>query len=1371
MSKPSDSAPTLQAPWGDSLEKSHGGEARGPQPQTIGPYRVLCPLGEGGMGEVFLAHDPRLGRSVAIKRLTGQSTDIDEQRTRLRREARVAARLNHPAIAQIYDLLIDDDVDHIVMEYVPGTTLRQLLIPGPLTPRRALPILLAVTEALAFAHGKDVIHRDLKTENVLVDESQRVKLVDFGLARSPMTSSEDTTLTRTGMVIGTCRAMAPEQVEGHSDARSDLFSLGVLFYETLTGTSPFLDRTPLTTLMRVVEEPHRPANVERSAVPQELSSLIDRLLEKKPAHRPESAEAVVEELRRLDADILVSSDWAAADPMASPAAALGGPPPSGSAAGNAPFGTDAPGTVTTDTVATDTVTTDTVAPLDPRRLVTLLVCESEADDLDFPDLVREAVDHFEGHLHALDGRRATAFFGYPKAHEDDARRAVHTAQEILRAAGESHAASLRCGVHSATVDPSGVDGALNKAITQARRLARAVDDGLPRVSDATQPLIAPHFTLRDSATEGHSVVAGRDPVGRLTHLAASPVVGRDHELELLMDHWERARHGRGQVVMLSGEAGVGKSRLVYALHQRFVETTPASEGRWLLTRTSPYAQSSPFHALITLLEDVGGLDDGLSFAERESHLADLFTPGDHLLAEDIPWLLELLGVPSEDPAHEELSPDQRRRATLQALLGSVRAWLEERPLALVVEDLHWADPSTLEWLGILIDQMATEPLLLVLTCRHTFNPPWGHRPDLTQLQLGRLIHGDVDDLLGHLTRGKSLPPTLRDAVVAKADGLPLFLEELVRTALDSTLLEEGADGYALRGSVETLEIPASLRESLVSRLERLGPAKEIAQVAAVLERRVTAKMLAALTPPLEAEDLRPTLDRLTRAAVLDRRGFGNTATYRFRHALLRDAAYASVLPGRRQRLHAEIARILEERFPHLVRANPEELAHHLTAAGDLDRALDAWLQASQSALARAAAHEAERHAQRGLDVADERPDDPSPSAEHGDDSPRRRRLALELALGSAAGTARGFSDATAEAAYRRAFTLVEALENDPEHFQALHGLWTFHVMRADLEIARDIARRLVELAKDPIQRLEGLYALGFTEFGRGALVDAHGHLEEARTLGRDFDDPESHRLFLTEVSVRSVLGLVTWILGRPDQAIQHSQNGIDLARRIDHPFSLASALINGGRVAQLRGDTAVQAKLTGEARDVSEARGFGLFILLSQGIATWGQAHGGSSDADSSDADSSDAAGRLEELIQACRAGGANFSQTMSQAMLAEVRLLAGELDAAEAVIHGALDAARSTGEGFWTAELHRLLGEVASRRGDTDGATESFHRALDIARGQGALSLELRAALSLAQLPGHGDDGRRRLQEVYGRFDEGAETADVRSASALLEG
>lgn len=852
----------------------------------------------------------------------------------------------------------------------------------------------------------------------------------------------------------------------------------------------------------------------------------------------------------------------------------------------------------------------------------------------------------------------------------------------------------------------------------------------------------------------------------------TPLVGRVPELDRLLERWGVARDGGGgQVVLLSGEAGIGKSRLLRALRERLEAAEP--EHTPLPLFCSPHHANTAFHPVVGLLERAAGLrrDDppAASLDKLEAMLAR-GTAGDDDPRPDAAALADLLAIPVPDgryPPPPDPSAQQRREAVFRALLGQLAGLAARRPVLALYEDVHWADPSTLELIGRTIGRVRGLPVLVVVTFRPEFVAPWaGEQPHVTALPLGRLGRRQGGTMVGRVAGGKPLPPEVLERILARTDGVPLFVEELTRSVLESGLLRDEGDRWALDGPLPPFAIPTTLQDSLMARLDRLAPVKEVAQVAAVIGREFRQGLLAAVVAR-GGDELCHALDRLVAAGLVLRRGEGATcdaaepsATYAFKHALVRDAAYQSLLRGRRKQLHARVAQVLEDRFPETAAAEPELLARHCARAGLPERAARHWLRAAQLAVARSANLEAIAHCGDAEVQLRALPASPARS---------RTELDVQLLRGIAVRAGKGYAVPEAEQAFTRACELCEELGDRVRLVHALRGVFGFYYIAGRWEDAARVAGRIDAAAQgldDPTALMLRWFIDGASTLFRGRPVEAAPRLEEALRQ-HDRGGRETHLRQLgvdMGALVRTHLALAHWLTGRTGLAAAAADEVLAAARAGANPFSMAQMLANVALLRLLAGEWAEVETLAAETREVASRHGMADYVSFGGMLAGVATAALG---------DPPRGVGLAREALAGLRRGGWGCVVPVLLASLAESLAGAGEGRAAVETAEEALAAGRAGGELCWEPEVLRVLGGARLAAGAAASEAEAdLEAALALARRQGALAFELRAATTLARLWAEGgerDRARGLLAPVHGRFAEGFGTRDVWEAGALL--
>jgi class 3 adenylate cyclase/tetratricopeptide (TPR) repeat protein len=970
-----------------------------------------------------------------------------------------------------------------------------------------------------------------------------------------------------------------------------------------------------------------------------------------------------------------------------------------------------------------TVDTTARAPIDEasvptdaeRRQLTILFCDlvgstALSTRLDPEDLrevigayhraVAAEVSRFGGFVAKYMGDGALAYFGYPQAHEDDAERAVRTGLALTE-----HTARLetrarlqaRVGIATGLVVVGDLVGAgeaqergvVGETPNLAARLQALAEPGAVVVADGTRRLLGDLFQCRDLGAV--SIKGFATPVSvwqvlrphvvesRFEALHAgtvTPLVGREEELELLQRRWRRATAGEGQVVLLSGEPGIGKSRLTAALRQLLRDEPHVR----LSYFCSTHYQDSALHPFIAQLERAAGFARDDPPDTRLDKLEALLAPAAPPPAE-LTLLAELLSLSTARYQALQLSPQLKKQRTFAALMHQLSALARRQPLLIVFEDLHWSDPSSRELLDLMIERVADLPVLLILTFRPEFQTPWSGLPQTLALSINRLDLRTGTAMVERIAAGRELPEALAAEIAARADGVPLFIEELAHA-----VIEAGAEGEALAGRVPppSAGVPAALSASLMARLDRLGPiVRRIAQIGAVIGRDFSYELLA-LVSGWTAPELADALGRLTDSGLVHQRGVPPAATYMFKHALVRDAAYASLLRRRRQELHGAVAAALERQFPDIVAAAPELLAYHASEAGLTDRAVEHWQRAGERARERSANLEAIAHLTRGLDLLKLLPE----TRERDE-----QELCFQVALIAPYMRSRGFAAPEHGRVALRAAELCERLGGHAaEHISALWSVAAFRLARGAARTALAAGEECLALAEwlqDPGPLGVAHFVIGDLLFWLGQPSRAHVHLEQGIALydpARGRSDALRGALSDNGVSCHAFLARTLWHLGYPDQAMAHSGRAMTLAEDTALPASTALALGWAAALHQLRGEVDDCGRLAAAGLAFATEQALPHFAANAMVLEGWARVKQRREE---------EGRTRLREGIAAYRATGGEIELPHWLGLLAQACCDTGQAQAGLTIVAEMAEHAAQTGIIYYEPEQYRIEGEL----------------------------------------------------------------------------
>ena len=1039
-----------------------------------------------------------------------------------------------------------------------------------------------------------------------------------------------------------------------------------------------------------------------------------------------------------------------------------------------------------------------VAPEAERRQLTVMFCDlvgstalsTGMDPEDLRDVITSyqtgcgaAIRHYDGFVAKYMGDGILVYFGYPRAHEDEAERSVRTGLDIVDAMAELNAAiprppgvelAVRIGIASGPVivgDQIGEGTASETAVVGetpnlAARLQALAQPNQIVVSAATRAMLGDHFDLEDlgaSELKGFAepvlawrVLSARDVESRFAATRtgnSAPLVGRQEEMGLLLRAWDGSSHGRGQVVLIQGEAGVGKSRLVEGLRE-----AAGKDRIWVAIRCSPFHTASAFHPIIEHLKRVFGWQPEdiaqQHLAKLEAGLAGFKTMP---LSESVRLFADLMSVPLPEDRHPRLSmtAQQQRDATLDAIIAWLIETAERGPVLMAWEDLHWADPTTLEALGMLIEQAPTAAMLVVATYRPELTPPWPQRSHMIPITLNRLERPEVETMVGHLAGGRPLPGEVVDHIVAKADGVPLYVEELTKAILGSGVLEARGDAYVLTGALAQLHIPETLQDSLMARLDRAPRLREVAQLGSVLGREFAYDMISALAG-IEEDMLQSGLGQLVVDELLYQRGRPPRSRYLFKHALIQDAAYQSLLKRTRQQYHRQVATLLEDRFPEVASTQPELLAHHYTEANCPPQAIAYWHKAGGAAARKSANLEAIAQFGRGLALV-EALSDPRERAE--------RELDLQMALGPALFATKSHSHPDIGRTYARAWELCQKLEDHSREFTALRGLMLHHLNLLETKKAQHFAEQALRVAErlgDAARLVGGHMAIGVALYFQGKLEPALAHFRRGFEMfdpNMQFRDwPGSH----PAVQCRFFPTLIFWMLGYPDRSLGELRAAVTSAETLGHPFTLAQTLCWAALVHIFRREPSVAAEYAERASRICEEQHIAEWHALARCANGWALSASGESEKG------------LAQIGKGLDSYGIGGQQHMLLALHADAQLAIGKPEAALESVAAGLKAVEKMEGAPLEAELYRLKGEaLLAGAGTLSEAETAMQQAIAVARRQNAKSWELRSAMSLARLrrqQGQPQEAAALLAPIYAWFTEGLDTADLKDAKALLD-
>jgi class 3 adenylate cyclase/predicted ATPase len=1038
-----------------------------------------------------------------------------------------------------------------------------------------------------------------------------------------------------------------------------------------------------------------------------------------------------------------------------------------------------------------------------RRQLTVMFCDlvgsthlsAQLDPEDYREVLRayhatcaEVIHRFDGYIAQYLGDALLVYFGYPQAHEDDAQRAVRTGLGMLDALGTLNTRlerekglrlAIRVGIHTGLVVVGAMDSggyqerlALGNTPNVASRIQGLAEPDSVVMSASTSRLVQGYFECQELGEQRLRSIAEPLAIYRVLQASSAqsrldiarahgltPLVGREQEVGRLIDRWKQVKNGHGQIVLLRGEAGIGKSRLVQALKDHIADAPHTR----LECRSSPYYQNTALYPFIDLFQRLLQWQAGDTPDEKLRKLEQTLSAFGLSWTETVPLFAPLLSlsIPEDRYPPLHLSPQKQRQKTLATIVAIILECSEPKPVLFILEDLHWTDPTTLACIDLLLDQTPTAATCVLLTCRPAFQPSWSPRSSLTEMTVNRLSQPQIARMAEQVAGAKRLPAAVMAQITEKTDGVPLYIEEMIKAVLESGMLEEAKGHYDVSGPLTSVSIPVTLQDSLMARLDRLVTAKAVAQYASVLGRQFPYAWLHAVSQ-LDEATLQHELSRLIEAEIVYQRGLPPQATYVFKHALIRDTAYESLLRSTRQGHHRRIAEVLAERFPETAQTQPELLAHHFSEAGCKEQAVNYWYHAGQRAVERSAHLEAIAHLTNGLEELTALSETP----------PRtQQELTFLLLLGPALIATKGYTAPEVAHAYNRAYALCRHVGEPAQRCSALAGLLRFYLARGELGTARQIGEQLLTLAQhqyDPTLLLEAYWVSSSVLCLRGELTLAQAHLDQAIAL---YDAQRQRSQTFRHGTIPGIHCLswaswTLWMRGFADQARQRSHEALSLVRQLPPSFTLGFVLNRVALLHQFRREWSLTQEYAEALIELSTEQGFEYWLSQGTILRGWALAMKGQED---------QGIAQMCQGLDTYRVLGAGLHQPQFLPLLAEAYGKRGQAADGLAVLAEALAGVEKTGACLYEAELFRLQGDLILQQSSENHAEAEtcFHQALVVARRQQAKSWELRAATSLARLwqaQGKRQAAHDLLAPVYGWFTEGLDTADLKDAKASLE-
>ncbi len=1343
-------------------------------------YRLSEKLGAGGMGMVYKAEDTKLDRTVAIKLLPKYVATHPEELERFKIEAKSAAALNHPNIATIHAIEEEDLPDNhklifIVMEYIEGTELLEKLNLNPPTLEESLSIAIQIASGLQTAHQKGIIHRDIKSSNVMVSSNGHVKIMDFGLAKI----SDGKLLTKAGTLLGTASYMSPEQAkEEIVDHRSDIWSFGILFYEMLCGKLPFNGAYEHSIIYSILNDEFEPIRSINENIPPEYEEIINKALTKEINNRYQSFDEILVDLQKL-ANIS-SSFFSSSNNLL-----------------NQSFIQNR-----SKSILKNSPSNLVNKSIGERRNITTLVCNFELvsqsnEDIDPEDsdeflpycveISEKVIDRFDGFIYNLTLTELTIIFGYPIAFEDGAKRATFTALGILEGVlaysdkikiSNNIAVSVKLSidtgtvlVKSSTLNNNNIE-IVGESLKTTSRLQSVNEGNSILATNETFNLIAGYFEIKekgefdlsgsDSTIKLYEVLNESQARGRLEASVVSgltPLTGRKKEFDLLTNLWENTIEGIGQVIAVQGEAGIGKSRLVQALKEH-VALNPQA---WLIESfCSPFYQSSTLQPIIELFErNILDFRNNITDEQKLKKVEGFLVQYGFPLNDSVPLLCSLLSIPLGDKYSPlSITPEAQKRKINETLINLLIKRAETQPVLFIVDDLQWADPTTIDLLGLVIEHIQTSRVLLLFTYRPTFSEKWENHTHMTKISLNRLPYKEINEFILKLTKGKSFPPEVVIDIRNKTDGVPLFVEELTKMILNSDYLIEEDNRYILKNELKDLQIPATLKDSLMARLDKMGTAKEVAQLCATIGRELTFDLVKEVSG-LDDKRLKDDLDKLVKAEILYRKGLVGQERYIFKHALIQDTAYQSLLKRRRQAIHENIANVLKDKFSYLGETQPELFAYHYTSAGIYNEAITFWHKAGLLSFQRSANVEATTQLKKGLALIDNLTDDLQK---------RQFELMFLSILGPATIALKGFGAEEVGTIFSRSNELCNSIGETPLLFPSIWGQWVYNLVRANFDEAQKLSGEMLTLGKkfdESSILIEGLWTRGDNLFWLGDLNNSKEHLEKAIKIY----DPEKHHMNAyyfgqdPNVAAHCYLSYANWFLGYPDLALKNTEDALKIAKQLNHPFSIGWALAFKMMILGFLREPELSLKAANETIEYCTEQAYPFWISSAQIICGWAMCELG---------DTEDGLKMMKNGINMFSFIGSIVVYPLFMGILAETQCKMNLNPEALKTINEAIELAVTNKELASEADLYRIKGNILqsiSNKNITE-IEENYQLSIKKSKEMGARSRELQASIDLYKFQQKYDlknDGKKLLSDICSGFTEGLETKDYLEAKKLL--